>query len=103
VREPVGNEVEHGRRARGLDPADAGRHDHHGGTPERLGQGRLVSGPHVDHGDAVGTEAVERLAQQPLGRRLDHVDLAQDVVGRLLDPLGRAGLRVGIDERDGPA
>ena len=54
----------------------------------------------VDDDHGAGGEVAEGFAQQALGRSLDDVDLAEQVVGGLLDPLGCAGLRVRVHQRD---
>ena len=57
-----------------------------------------MPGRGVDHGDVVAVDPLEHLAEEPLGGRLDHVDRLEHLVGRVLDPVGRAGLRVGVDQ-----
>ena len=57
-----------------------------------------MPGRRVDDGDVVVADPVERLGEQPVGGRLDEVDPLEDLVLGVLDPVGRAGLRVGVDQ-----
>ncbi len=56
----------------------------------------------IHHGGAARFQPVQGLNEQPLGRRLDDVNAieARLLAVRRIDPLGRAGLRVGIDQRN---
>ncbi|GAA2756101.1 hypothetical protein F4554_000656 [Actinopolymorpha rutila] len=75
--------------------------DHHDvRLAERLVEQSLVCRGRVDDHHVVGVGAVQGLAEQALGGRLHDGDLQQSLVGGVLDPLGRAGLRVGVHECD---
>jgi hypothetical protein len=55
----------------------------------------------VDDGHVVDADAVEGLGQQALGGRLVDLDPEQPLVVGAVDPVGRAGLRIGVDHSDG--
>ena len=97
------HDVEHRFDARGLDAADPRRNDDDVGALDRLGEQALVAGRRVDDRDVLGVDPVECLEQQPVGRRLDQRQPLEVLVLGALDPVGGAGLRIGIDQRGRPA
>lgn len=55
----------------------------------------------VDHGGLVVAELPERLEEEAVGGSFHEAHRGQLLVLGDLEPVGGAGLRVGVDERDG--
>ena len=66
---------------------------------DRLGEQPLVARRRVDDGDVVLADPVERLGEHPVGGRFDEAHPLEALVLGVLDPVGGAGLRVGVDQR----
>ena len=82
-------------------PPTARRDDGHRRHRQRGGEEALLAGGAVDDGDVLVLELGKGAGEEPLGRRLDHRQPLEPLVVGDLDPLGRAGLGVGVDEDDG--
>ncbi len=54
----------------------------------------------IDDGGVVASDAGERLGQKPLGRCFHEIHPFEGFVLSVIEPLGRAGLRIGINQRD---
>jgi hypothetical protein len=78
---------------------DPGGHHHDIGPVDGLGQQPVMTGWCVDHRHLVVVDAVEGLGEQPLGGGFDQLDLIEHLVFGQVEPVGGAGLGIGVDER----